>query len=72
MKCEEKAILMGSGLIALAILASGVIISNRLARSLDEKNFWEGSGVPAISRDVQSLTQPLARISDNLAQWTRA
>ncbi|WP_157445287.1 hypothetical protein [Deinococcus actinosclerus] len=69
MNKTEQTVLIGSGLVALAILAGSVIIAERLSRSLDEKNFWAGSNIPEVFQDVQEITNPLSKIAES---WTRA
>ncbi|MVN89360.1 hypothetical protein GO986_21735 [Deinococcus sp. HMF7620] len=64
-----QTVLLGSGLVALAILAGSVIIAQKLSRSLDEKNFWAGSNIPEVASDVRGVTQPIAAV---LNRWTRA
>lgn len=69
MNKTEQTVLIGSGLVALAILAGSVIIAERLSRSLDEKNFWAGSNIPEVAGDVRQVTQPISQI---IGTWTRA
>ncbi len=72
MNDTEKIILLGGGMIALSIILSSYIIADRVSKSLDEKNFWEGSDIPQVASDVHAVTEPLGQLGQLLSDWTRA
>ncbi|OWL95021.1 hypothetical protein CBQ26_13280 [Deinococcus indicus] len=69
MNKTEQTVLIGSGLVALAILAGSVIIAEKLSRSLEDKNFWAGSNIPQVAGDVHAVTGSLNQL---VTSWTRA
>lgn len=69
---QQQTVLIGAGIIALAVLAGSVIIADKLSRSLDEKNFWEGSNIPAVAQDVHTVTGGISQIVGSIGGWTRA
>lgn len=69
---QQKTVLMGAGIIALAVIAGSFIIADKLSRSLEEKNLWAGSNIPDVAQDVHNVTGGLSQIITNIGGWTRA
>lgn len=76
MNKEHQVTLIGSAVIALAILSGSVIIAEKLSRSLDEKDFWAGSNIPQVAGDVHNITTGLGQAVGGIGLlfngWTRA
>lgn len=68
----QQTVLIGSAMIAAAVLAGSYIIAHKLSTSLDEKNFWEGSNIPAVAQDVHNVTDGLSQFVGGIQKWTRA
>ncbi|THF88455.1 hypothetical protein E7T09_04420 [Deinococcus sp. KSM4-11] len=75
MNKTEKAILVSAGIVGLAVIAGSFVIAEKLSRSLDEKDFWKGSNIPAVANDVHNVTngvsQGIAAVNTAITSWTR-
>ena len=69
MNKTEQTVIVGAGIVALAVVLGSVIIAERLSKALDDKNFWAGREIPGLIGDVRNITTP---ISTAVTGWTRA
>ena len=69
MNQTEKTVLVGAGLVALAILGGSTILALQVRKSLRDLDLWKDSGIPAVANDVHNVTSGVGNL---IQSWTRA